>query len=105
MNKLNPWVVGGALAIAFGVTYIGCALAYALLPDATLGFFNAWFHGIDIGMLKTTKAFTFGQFLYGLAGVLASSFILGLIFGFAYNSLTLLAGGPAGVTRRNPQPH
>ena len=56
-------------------------------------------------MLKTTKVFSFGQFLYGLTGVMASAFIVSLIFGFVYNWLTLLAAGRAGVTRPNPQSH
>ena len=105
MNKLNPWIVGGAIAIAFGITYIGCALSYALWPDAALGFFNAWFHGIDITILETSKTFTVGMFLYGLVSVMASAFIFGVILSFTYNALTLVARGSAAVSRRKPQPH
>src|SRR5690349_15988288 len=103
MNRKNPWVVGGAVAIAFAVTYAACALAYALFPDATLSFFDAWFHGIDITLLKTPKPFTFGHFLYGLVSVVVSAFVVGVVYGYAYNGLLQLAG-PAqgdGIARRN----
>ena len=88
MDRLNPWVVGGALTITVAAIYIVCAAAFAVAPDVTLGFFNAWFHGLNLAELKAgAKPFTFGIFVYGLVGISVSGFVSGAIFAVAYNLL------------------
>ncbi len=106
MEKLNPWVVGGALAITAVVLYSACAVAFALAPSATLDFFgdrtepraacqgrhgcgfNAWFHGLNLaGLQAGAKPFTLGGFIYGLAGLTGYALAAGLLFGAAYNRL------------------
>ena len=52
MNRLRPWPFGLAAAVTFSVVYCVCALAVYLSPEATIGFFNAWFHGLDLALLK-----------------------------------------------------
>ncbi len=88
MEKLNPWVVGGALAITAAVLYGACATAFALAPGATLDFFNVWFHGLNLtGLQAGAKPFTAGGFLYGLAGIVAYAFVSGAVFAASYNRL------------------
>ena len=94
MKKLNGWVVGGALAITLAVLYTICALAFALAPQATLEFFNAWFHGLNLtGMQGGAKPFTIGLFIYGLAGLAATSFVAGALFALVYGWLTPARSG------------
>ena len=94
MNKLNPWVTGIALALALAVLYAVCAGAFALWPQATLEFFNAWFHGLNLaGMQSGAKPFTIGLFVYGLAGLAATSFVAGALFALVYGWLTPARSG------------
>ena len=76
MQRLQPWPFGFAGAVTFAVLYTACALAVALSPDDAIAFFNAWFHGLDLTLLKREdgRALTLGQFCYGLFGVAAVSF-------------------------------
>ena len=92
MQRLQPWSFGFAAAMTFSLLYTPCALAVALFPDDTIKFFNAWFQGLDLTLLKRPggRALTLGQFCYGLFDAAAVSFaVTGSIAGF-YN---LFAGG------------
>jgi hypothetical protein len=82
MNEPDPLITGSAAAITFALLYSVCALAFALFPDATLGFIDAWFHGLDLSMLKPPGgvAWTIGTFFYGLLGVSATAFVAGFVF-------------------------
>jgi hypothetical protein len=94
MKKLNPWVIGLALALALAVLYTVCAGAFALWPQATLEFFNAWFHGLNLsGMQSGAKPFTLGLFVYGLVGVSASAFVTGALYALFVNGLNGLSPG------------
>ena len=94
MNKLNPWVIGLALALATAVMYTACAAAFALWPQATLEFFNAWSHGLNFaGMQGGAKPFTLGLFVYGLVGVSASAFVTGALYALFANGLNGLFSG------------
>lgn len=92
MNKMNPCAVGGALAITAAIVYLACALAVYLWPGGTLEFFNAWFHGLDLNALKTTKPFTFGTLLYGLGSAAVTAFLAGAVFAVSYNLIGLCPG-------------
>jgi hypothetical protein len=88
MERVNPWALGGALAITFAVLYAVCAAAFALAPGATLDFFNAWFHGLNLaGLQAGAGPYTLGIFLYGLVGVVVFGFVCGAVFATAYNVL------------------
>lgn len=85
MNRVNPWLIGATAAATFAILYSTCAAAYALFPDGTMAFFNAWFHGFDFTLLKANKPFTAGTFIYGLLSVAVTSFVTGTLFGSLYN--------------------
>ncbi len=87
MDKLNPWTVGWATAVTFMLVNAVCAVAVALFPDWTIGFANAWAHGLDLTLLKSTKPFTAASFLYGLLGGGATFFAVGVLFAAVYNYL------------------
>lgn len=86
MTKLNSWTVGAALTITFVAVYALCAAAFAVAPAATIDFFNAWFHGLNLAGLQVgTKPFTFGVFLYGTVGIAVVAFVCGMVFAVSYN--------------------
>ena len=87
MEQLNPWIIGCAASITFSIVFTVCALAVVLFPDDTISFFNAWFHGLDLTLLKPSggRPLTIGQFVYGLFGVAATSFVVGTLFAAVYN--------------------
>ena len=87
MNSLDAWRFGAAAALAFSILYTACALAVALFPDGTIDFFNNWFHGLDLRLLKPqgSRPLTIGQFVYGLAGAAIVSFAVGAALAAFYN--------------------
>ncbi len=94
MNVLNPLTTGAAFAVTFGVVYGVCAAAFALWPAATLDFFNAWFHGLNLaGLQAGAKPFTVGVFIYGLIGIVAFGLVTGAVFAASYNLADRFAGG------------
>jgi hypothetical protein len=85
---VQPFRAGLALAVTATILYVVCAAGFALAPDATLDFFNAWVHGVDLSVLKPgAKPFGWGTFLYGLVGVVIAAFLTGVIYAAAYNLL------------------
>ncbi len=86
MKKISAVHLGFTFAITVAIAYTACALAYILLPDLTLSFFNALFHAADFKALNLAPM-TFGIFLYGLIGITVVSFIDGFLFGVVYNRL------------------
>ncbi len=87
MNRLQPWQFGFAGAVIFSVFYSACALAVALFPDSTIGFFNAWFHGLDLTLLRPPggRPLTLGQFVYGLVSAAVVSFAMAASLAGFYN--------------------
>ena len=90
MNRLQPWQFGFAGAVTFSILYCACALAVALFPDSTIGFFNAWLHGLDLALLRPPggRPLTLGQFVYGLLSAAAVSFAMTASLAGFYNLFT-----------------
>jgi large-conductance mechanosensitive channel len=73
---------GVALAIAVGIGYAACALAFRAAPDAAMTFMNALFHGLDFRRLQSGPApFDFSSFSFALLVAVAWAFVLGAVFG------------------------
>ena len=85
MEKLNPWRVGGAMALTAAVISLVCTVAVFLFPDGAVNFVNAWVHGLDLGVLKSDKAWTLGGLACGLFGVSLTGFLSGALFACCYN--------------------
>lgn len=95
MNRLQPWWFGFAGALTVSVLYTACTLAVVVFPDGTLGFFNAWFHGLDLTLLKPPggRPLTLGQFFYGLVSATAVSFAITASLAGFYNQFTRVSPG------------
>ena len=95
MNRLQPWSFGLGGAATFSVLYTACALAVAMFPGATIDFFNAWFHGLDLALLKPPggRPLMLGQFLYGLVSAAAVSFAIAAALAGFYNLFARRSGG------------
>ncbi len=87
MNRLQPWQFGLASAVTFSILYCACALAVAMFPDSTIGFFNAWFHGLDLALLRPPggRPLTPGLFVYGLVSAAVVSFVMAASLAGFYN--------------------
>jgi hypothetical protein len=85
---------GVAAAVTFSVVYLACALAVSLSPDATIGFFNAWFHGLDLALLKPPggRPLTLVTFIGGLISAAAVSFVVGALLAALYNVFARRSG-------------
>lgn len=94
MTGLDTWRFGAATALTFSILYAMCALAVVLFPDGTIDFFNNWFHGVDLRLLKPPggRALTLGQFVYGLVSAAVVSFGGGAVLAGAYNLLSRRTG-------------
>ena len=62
-----------------------CALAFALWPDATLDFFGAFMHGLDLGAVRSTAPMSSGRALYGVFGLGMVGLVAGVVYASIYN--------------------
>lgn len=87
MNRLQPWQLGLSAAVTFSVLYMACALAVTLFPEGTIGFFNAWFHGLDLALLRPPggRPLTLGQFFYGWVSAAVVAFAIAATLAGFYN--------------------
>lgn len=95
MHALHPLGTGLALALTAAIVYLVCTLAFFFWPSATLAFFSAWFHGIDLTVLRaTSNALTIGGFVYGLCGIVVAALLVGLMYGWTNNFVRRVFVGP-----------
>ncbi len=74
---------GIALAITVGVAYALCSLIFWIWPEASAGFMNALFHGLDFRKLQSgAELFNFGAFTYALIVMVVWAFVVGTLFGW-----------------------
>jgi hypothetical protein len=85
MDKVNTLGAGVALAVTLALISALCAVAFALAPDATLDFFSAFMHGLDLKAVKFAAPLSLGRVLYGLIGLSIIGFITGYVFAWTYN--------------------
>jgi hypothetical protein len=89
MNRIDPLRFAVATTLTFLLLYVACALAVTLSPDGTVSFFNAWFHGLDLNLLKPPggRPLTWTQFFAGLVAVVAVAFPGGFALAGIYDWL------------------
>ena len=89
MNAIKPVPFAIATTVTFLLLYAACAIAVALFPEGTVGFFNAWFHGLDLNLLKPAggRPLTLSQFITGAVGVVIVAFPSGIVLAFVYDLL------------------
>jgi hypothetical protein len=87
MDKVNTLGAGIALAATLAVISALWAVAFVLAPDATLDFFSAFMHGLDLKAVKSATPLSLGRVLYGLIGLSIVGFIAGVVFAWVYNAV------------------
>ena len=87
MNRIHPLPFASALTVTFLVLYAACAAAFTAFPNGTVDFFNAWFHGLDLNLLRPagSRLLTLSQFIQGGVEVVVIAFPAGLILAGCYN--------------------
>jgi hypothetical protein len=85
MDKVNPLGAGIALAATFTLLSALCAIAFVVAPDATIDFFSAFMHGLDLKSVKAAAPLSIGRVLYGMIGLSIVGFITGFVFAWTYN--------------------
>ena len=85
-NKLSIVATGIALAITFALMSALCALAFFVVPEATLDFFGAFMHGLDLKTVKSAAPITVARVFYGVVGLGVVGFLAGVVFASAYNA-------------------
>jgi hypothetical protein len=88
MDEVNTFGAGIALAVTLALISALCAVAFVLVPDATLDFFSAFMHGLDLKTVKAATPLSFGKVLYGIIGLSIVGFIAGFVFAWTYNVIS-----------------
>lgn len=88
MDKKNPLSTGIGLAVTVAFLSILCAIAFAVAPDATVNFFGAFMHGLDLNAVRSSAPLSLGRVLYGVIGLAIVGFIAGLVFAWTYNAVS-----------------
>ena len=88
MDRLSILSAGIALAITFAFLSGLCALAFALWPDATIDFFSAFMHGLDLKVVRSAAPLSLGRVLYVLIGLGVVGFVAGVVYASVYNAVT-----------------
>ncbi|MBS0326669.1 MAG: hypothetical protein JSS46_09005 [Proteobacteria bacterium] len=88
MNRIEPVPFAFANVLTFLVLYLACAAAVVLFPDGTVNFFNSWFHGLDLNLLRPPggRPLTLAQLVTGAIGVVVVAFPAGLVLAALYNT-------------------
>jgi len=87
MDKMNSLAVGIALAVTLALLSAVCAITFVVVPDATLDFFSAFMHGLDLKSVKTAVPLSLGRVLYGTIGLSMIGFIAGIVFAWISNMI------------------
>jgi hypothetical protein len=85
MNRLSTLSVGVALGATLALMSMLCALAFALWPDATLDFFGAFMHGLDLSTVRSAAPISPGRALYGIVGLGIVGLVAGVVYASIYN--------------------
>lgn len=85
MDKLSVLSVGIALGATLALMSMFCALAFAIWPDATLDFFGAIIHGLDLSAVRSTAPISPGRVLYGVLGLGIVGLLAGVVYASIYN--------------------
>lgn len=77
----EPVRTGSLFAVTVAIAYAACTLVFWLFPEAAATFMNLLFHGLDFRKLRSGDSlFSFGGFVYALAGIAVWAFLAGTLF-------------------------
>ncbi|MHB1117589.1 DUF5676 family membrane protein [Sideroxydans sp.] len=63
----------------------GSTLDVCLFPDGMRGFVNAWTHGLDLPLIRSSKPWTFAELTYEQFGAALTGFLSSVVFAWCYN--------------------
>ena len=86
--SMAPLRTGIALAIAVGVFYALCALAWALAPGPFLALMNNLFHGMDFSSMVRPQPFAWPGFIAALVVLSVWALLAGAFFNWLQSRLT-----------------
>jgi hypothetical protein len=89
MNRINPVPFAVATTVTFLILYVACSILVSLFPDGAVSFFNTWFHGLDLNLLRPPggRPLTIAQFAMGATSVVVVAFPAGLVLAVTYDVL------------------
>ena len=87
MSKISTLATGIAMAITFALMSALCAVAFMAVPDATIDFFGAFMHGIDLKAVKSAAPISIARVIYGVIGLGVVGLVAGLVFASVYNAI------------------
>jgi 2TM family of unknown function (DUF5676) len=61
---------------------------FAHWPDATIGFFSAFMHGLDLKVIRSAAPLNLGGVLYGVIGLGGIGFVADIVFASFYNAFS-----------------
>lgn len=85
MTRLGTLSAGVALGVTLALMSMLCALAFTLWPNATLDFFGAFMHGLDLSAVKSAGPISPGRALYGVLGLGIVGLVAGVVYASIYN--------------------
>ena len=88
MAKISTLATGIALAITFALMSALCAIAFIAVPNATIDFFGAFMHGVDLKAVKSVAPISFVRVIYGVIGLGVVGLVAGLVFASVYNAIS-----------------
>ncbi|WP_352708063.1 DUF5676 family membrane protein [Mesorhizobium sp. M0598] len=74
-----------ALGVTSALISMFCALAFVIWPDATLDFFGAFMHGLDLSAVRSAAPMKLGRVLYGVVGFGIVGLPAGVVYASIYN--------------------
>lgn len=86
-KSINAIAAGSALAVTFAALSAVCAVAFLIAPGATLDFFGAFMHGIDLRSVRSTAPISLSGALVGIVGLAVIGFVAGVVFATVYNAI------------------
>lgn len=88
MDRKDPLGTGIASAVTFAFLSVLCAIAFAVAPNATINFFGAFMHGLDLNTVRSAAPLSLGRVLYGVVGLGIIGFIAGCVFAWTNNAVS-----------------
>ena len=87
-RRIEPLMVGSALAVTVAIGYTLCAIAWLIWNEAALQFVNMLFHGLDFRrMLVPHTEYGLRLFLYPFVVLAVWAFFMGVLFAVVSNFL------------------
>lgn len=86
MLKHSPTATAHATALVTAIIFVFCRLAFALFPDLSLSIGQAWFHGLQMGLVGG-YGLSLEAFFLGLVTATGGAWLVGYLWASLHNLL------------------